>query len=111
MVTYFRYLRLYPDGKALSLLTTDEPNEVVRDIGTGLLSKGNHRKGLGLGHWMLHGDRLSVSIRGRDTPRYDFQLEFCVAAPRRGRWTKLSWLGKTIRHFERVHSSPSACLS
>jgi len=35
-----------------------------------------------------------IMARGRDTPRYDFQMEFRIAAPRRGRWIKLSWLGE-----------------
>lgn len=29
MVTYYRYLRFYKDGRAISLLTTDEPRDVV----------------------------------------------------------------------------------
>lgn len=32
IVTYYRYLRFYPDGTVISLLTTTEPAEVVRYI-------------------------------------------------------------------------------
>ena len=44
VVTYYRYLRFFRDGRCLSLCTTHEPSEIVRQLTPGLLEKLTERK-------------------------------------------------------------------
>lgn len=54
-VTYFRYLRFFPDGTCLNLSTTDDPSTVVRRLNRSLRSKG-----LTIGRWHLNGDVINI---------------------------------------------------
>ncbi|ORY87021.1 hypothetical protein BCR37DRAFT_390739 [Protomyces lactucae-debilis] len=49
LVTYFRYLRFYPDGCCLCLLTPTEPAEVVHQV-----HKASKLKGLQRGRWQIN---------------------------------------------------------
>lgn len=44
VVTYYRYLRFFRDGRCLSLCTTHEPSEIVRQLTPDLLEKLTERK-------------------------------------------------------------------
>ena len=44
VVTYYRYLRFFRDGRCLSLCTTHEPGEIVRQLTSDLLDKLTERK-------------------------------------------------------------------
>ena len=44
VVTYYRYLRFFRDGRCLSLCTTHEPSEIVRQLTPDLLEKLTNRK-------------------------------------------------------------------
>lgn len=94
-VTYHRFLRFYPDGHVLSLLTTDHPSEVVP-----LLKPTLRAKGLHFGRWRLV---RAEDERGRKRPRvlvtdlvepggsakYEFEMELTLRETGRGRWNKL----------------------
>ncbi|KAG0148555.1 hypothetical protein CROQUDRAFT_654628 [Cronartium quercuum f. sp. fusiforme G11] len=54
-VTYFRYLRFFPDGTCLNFSTTDDPSTVVRTFDKSLRSKG-----LSIGKWDLVGDLINI---------------------------------------------------
>ena len=60
IVTYYRYLRFFRDGAVLSLLTTDEPSQVVHELRPELLHKkppANSIVALVLrGRWKLGGE-------------------------------------------------------
>ncbi|KAI4870223.1 hypothetical protein F4820DRAFT_404351 [Hypoxylon rubiginosum] len=61
IVTYYRYLRLFRDGTAVSLLTTDEPAHVVHHLTRDALAL--HRGGAGPHH--LPSAVVGAGLRGR----------------------------------------------
>ncbi|KFA76455.1 hypothetical protein S40288_06496 [Stachybotrys chartarum IBT 40288] len=60
IVTYYRYLRFFRDGTAISLLTTTEPAEVVHHLTKELLQQ--HR---GSAHAHLPSAVMHLALRGR----------------------------------------------
>ncbi|KAI9697847.1 MAG: hypothetical protein M1820_007634 [Bogoriella megaspora] len=59
IVTYYRYLRFYRDGTAISLLTTAEPADVVHHL---------HKENIGVSHNQAFGPGLAAmkdALRGR----------------------------------------------
>ncbi|KAG9227994.1 hypothetical protein BJ875DRAFT_478797 [Amylocarpus encephaloides] len=60
IVTYYRYLRFFRDGTAISLLTTDEPADVVHHLTKEL--QDTHRGG---SHLHLPSSVMQMSLRGR----------------------------------------------
>lgn len=107
IVTYYRYLRFYPNGTVLSLLSSSEPNEVVPGFnkasltpahlgGSGGPPVGSWSKYVSRGRWRMHGDDLvDVEIKAPMMDRYLFIMGLkikCVRA--KGRMTgvnKLMW--------------------
>jgi F-box protein 9 len=122
IVTYYRYLRLFRDGTAVSLLTTDEPAAVVHHLNREALAL--HRDGSGAhlpsavvrgalwGRWRLssaqddgppgggadpkeaEGD-LFIETEGVG-PKYMYSMELSLASVGRGgaaRNNKLLWKG------------------
>ncbi|KAI9163141.1 F-box protein pof7 [Paramyrothecium foliicola] len=77
IVTYYRYLRFFRDGTVISLLTTDEPAEVVHHLTRDLLvlHRGDNPRGPGQGHGHGHGSHahhghlpsavMHLALRGR----------------------------------------------
>jgi F-box protein 9 len=61
IVTYYRYLRLFRDGTAISLLTTDEPPDVVHHLTKDLVAL--HRSSSPTAH--LPGAVMQSALRGR----------------------------------------------
>lgn len=98
IVTYYRYLRFFRDGTAVSLLTTHEPSEVVahltRDAPT---AKSGAAKGTLRGRWKLdtEGDEEGLVVETEGVSQYMFRMEFGVKAAGggRGRGTRLVWRG------------------
>ncbi|KAI1772637.1 hypothetical protein F4818DRAFT_134382 [Hypoxylon cercidicola] len=118
IVTYYRYLRLFPDGTAISLLTTDEPAHVVHHLTKENLAL--HQGGTGphlpsavmssglKGRW-----RLSSSLDNPDAgledmegdlyvetegvgPKYVYRMELTFRSAGKGgtaRNNKLAWKG------------------
>ncbi|KZF24383.1 hypothetical protein L228DRAFT_245307 [Xylona heveae TC161] len=113
IVTYYRYLRFFRDGTAISLLTTAEPIDVVHHLVKENLHK-NHTGNLPSavmkpalrGRWRLSGPAskssteeeeeegdLHVETEGVD-PKYMYRMQFAMRSGGRGaRNNKLAWKG------------------
>jgi F-box protein 9 len=110
IVTYYRYLRFYPDGSLLSLLTTSEPAEVVYGLSKPSLTPA-HLGGLGAGamlewaphvargRWRVDADgRVDVETEAPNLPRYLFRMQLRIKNVRATRNSvrgavKLQWEG------------------
>lgn len=99
IVTYYRYLRFFRDGTAISLLTTHEPSDVVahltRDAPS---SKSGPAKGTLRGRWKLdtEGDgEEGLVVETEGVSQYVYRMEFGIKAAGggRGRGTRLVWRG------------------
>lgn len=85
LVTYFRFLRFYPDGTSLSLLTTSPPADVVHQI-----NLGSKLKDIQIGKWsMTRSGKLSIEATGPAS--YLFFMSLQVKSSSRGRQNKLQW--------------------
>ncbi|OZJ06780.1 hypothetical protein BZG36_00409 [Bifiguratus adelaidae] len=88
MVTYYRYLRFFPDGTVLKYLSTDEPIAVVK-----LLTPEFRRKQVLHGTYVLDGSNLTLDLRNADTSTGDrFCMILDVKGTQRGRHNKLKWI-------------------
>ncbi|WFD41383.1 hypothetical protein MPSI1_000009 [Malassezia psittaci] len=88
VVKFYRYLRFFPEGQCISMLTTDPPQDVVH-----LLHPGVHAKGLTVGRWHLLSDKHDATVVLEDLldpslPNYRFQMTLHLL-PSPGRWHKL----------------------
>jgi F-box protein 9 len=97
MVTYFRFVRFYPDGTCITVLTTLEPKEVVHSVSwTGSVGL----KGVSEGIWrMSETGRVMIEVRG---PRdYTFIKDLQVLSWRCGLMYRLRVLreGSIINLF------------
>lgn len=119
IVTYYRYLRFYPDGTLLSLLTTHEPAEVVYAFSKPALTPA-HLGGLSAtsgggggggpsavqswaehvsrGRWRIDVDgRLDIETEAPKLPRYLFRMQLRIKNVKGARMTKggvkLVWEG------------------
>ncbi|KAF2766331.1 hypothetical protein EJ03DRAFT_278361 [Teratosphaeria nubilosa] len=114
VVTYFRYLRFFPDGTAISLLTTTEPADVVHHLTKANLH--NHHTSTALpssvmrdalrGRWRLTGP-LSAHSKALEeaevegdlivetegvVPKYTYQMHLALSrAGKSTRNNKLAW--------------------
>ncbi|KAH7890847.1 hypothetical protein F5I97DRAFT_1839250 [Phlebopus sp. FC_14] len=113
LITYHRYLRFYPDGQVLSLLTNEElqPQIVIP-----MLKPSLGMKGFYIGDWRLDGSTVLISnLVEKHSPtlssahpppthtsshvhhaahvsqpnRYQFQMTLGLRSRPRGRWNKL----------------------
>ena len=112
VVTYFRYLRFFRDGTAISLLTTSEPSDVVHhltkenlhDHHTSSMLPSNVMKDALKGRWRLTGplsspNGSSIEIEGDVlietegvVPKYTYHLHLALAHAGKGaRNNKLAW--------------------
>lgn len=88
VVEFYRYLRFFPNGQCLSMLTTDTPADVVHQLVPGLRAKG-----LAAGRWRLLPGAADATVVVEDLhdatlPGYRFQMTLHLhASP--GRWHKL----------------------
>ncbi|KAI9278995.1 hypothetical protein BDA99DRAFT_567594 [Phascolomyces articulosus] len=87
LVTYYRYLRFFPDGTILKYLSTDEPEHVVR-----LLTPGFNRRQVFRGRFEQNEGRLYVEMKDILRPREDFRMVLNIKSTHRGRHNKLSWV-------------------
>lgn len=108
IVTYYRYLRFYPDGTVLSLLSTCEPAEVVHGFNKASLTPA-HQGGLPVGtmnwgkyvskgRWRIDKDgQLDVETEAPMMDKYLFKMALKVksvrAGGRVGGVNKLVWEG------------------
>ncbi|KAM0750648.1 hypothetical protein T439DRAFT_380527 [Meredithblackwellia eburnea MCA 4105] len=92
LVTFYRYFRFYPSGLALTLLTVDPPENVVRNFNPSL-----KMKGFNIGQWKLVGDILDIwDLEDPWVPeherKYSFQMKLRLKSTHRGRFNKLEML-------------------
>jgi F-box protein 9 len=111
IVTYYRYLRFYPDGTLLSLLTTHEPSDVVYHFSKLSLTPA-HLGGLpagssalsswggnvGHGRWRIDRDgQIDIETQVPGMLRYLFRMQLRVRSVKGSRTTrggvKLVWEG------------------
>ncbi|ODQ50042.1 hypothetical protein SAICODRAFT_62443 [Saitoella complicata NRRL Y-17804] len=97
IVTYFRFLRFFGEGKVVSVLTTDEPREVVADLGVEKDDSEEVAEGRGKrvpwGTWALDptsSGRLHIHLSGHG--KYFFEMELQIKSTSRGRHNKLAWV-------------------
>ncbi|EGP83469.1 uncharacterized protein MYCGRDRAFT_77140 [Zymoseptoria tritici IPO323] len=109
VVTYFRYLRFFRDGAAISLLTTAEPADVVHHLTKSNLGAHTHTSALPSsvmkdalrGRWRLSGPLSSQSMEGDVfvetegvVSKYTYVLHLALAHAGKGaRNNKLAWKG------------------
>jgi F-box protein 9 len=87
LVTYYRYLRFFPDGTMIKYLSTDEPIHVVRNI-----TKHFKAKQVFHGRYEIEGDKVIVHMRDQETrPTERFQMNVNIKSTHRGRHNKLAW--------------------
>lgn len=85
LVTYFRFLRFYPSGTCLSLLTTAQPADVVHQI-----VLGTKLKGVQQGRWsMTRAGELFIEATGPAS--YLFFMSLRIKSSSKGRQNKLQW--------------------
>ncbi|KAI0874859.1 hypothetical protein GGS24DRAFT_457554 [Hypoxylon argillaceum] len=65
IVTYYRYLRLFRDGTAISLTTTDEPANVVHHLTRDALSSHRSKASHQHGHQHLPSSVMALALKGR----------------------------------------------
>lgn len=86
-VTYYRYLRFFPDGTLLKHVTTDEPAHVVR-----LLTDGYNKKQSFHGRFLLeNNNHIQIVMKDSTLPQETFHLTLDIKTTHRGRHNKLVW--------------------
>jgi F-box protein 9 len=86
-VTYYRYIRFFPNGTVLKHVTTDEPGHVVK-----LLQPGYNKKQCFQGQFMVtNDDHISIVMKDSTLPNETFRLSFKIKTTHRGRHNKLVW--------------------
>ena len=116
VVTYFRYLRFFRDGTAISLLTTSEPGDVVHHLtqenlhhhhgGASSMLPSSVMKDALKGRWRLTGPLATASGSSGEVegdvlietegvvPKYTYHLHLALANAGKGaRNNKLAWKG------------------
>ncbi|KAH9840249.1 uncharacterized protein C8Q71DRAFT_746458 [Rhodofomes roseus] len=106
MVQYHRFLRFYPDGQVISLLSLAEPREIIP-----ILKPTLHIKGLSLGSWRLTGTTVHIEslIDPRpsgSTNRHAFQMTLELRSRPLGRWNRLNFLAYDSVNLESGKVSP-----
>lgn len=105
VVEFYRSIRFLPDGRALSLLTTDAPADTVRKLEPSLAR--TRTKGFATGKWEVFPDGLSDDVaedrplgpkiviedlRDSHMQKYAFRMVFALKSTQRGKWNKLDLL-------------------
>ncbi|KAI8880927.1 hypothetical protein K501DRAFT_296163 [Backusella circina FSU 941] len=85
LVTYYRYLRFFPNGTVLHHITTRQPHKVVRELHQGFLKRQTFH---GIYHHL--DDTLQIEMSDPNVPREKFCLVLKVK-PKKGRQIKLGW--------------------
>lgn len=86
-VTYYRYLRFFPDGTILKHVTTDEPLHVVKS-----LQVGYNKKQCFHGRFLLENDdHIQIVMKDPTLPKETFHLSLFIKTTHRGRHNKLIW--------------------
>ena len=100
-ITYHRYLRFFPDGIVVSLLTSDQtpPREIIP-----VLTPSLNMKSLFTGFWELHDSVVYLTSladpTGSFTLPYVFQMTLQLTSRPLGRWNKLAIIAYDSVHVE-----------
>src|SRR6266496_4311798 len=94
LVTYYRYLRFFSDGSCITLLTTKEPIQVVKNFDkvVRILKVSKLTKNLMIGYWkFIKNDDIlknQVIIRANDNdlPKFTFHLIFDLKSTSPGKF-------------------------
>lgn len=87
LVTYYRYLRFFPDGTILKYLSTDEPAHVVK-----LLTPEFTRRQVFRGRFEQREGQVFIDMIDRSRPREHFRMALTIKSTHRGRHNKLAWI-------------------
>jgi F-box protein 9 len=86
-VTYYRYIRFFPDGTVLKHVTTNEPKHVVKS-----LEMGFNKKQCFYGRFLLDDDdHIKIVMKDKTLPKETFNLTLKIKTTHRGRHNKLNW--------------------
>ncbi|KAI8636253.1 hypothetical protein BD408DRAFT_426433 [Parasitella parasitica] len=86
-VTYYRYIRFFPNGTILKHVSTNEPQHVVK-----LMQPGFGKKQCFHGRFTLDGeDRINIVMKDKTMPNLIFDLKLNIKTTNRGRHNKLNW--------------------
>ncbi|KAI8084144.1 uncharacterized protein B0P05DRAFT_636303 [Gilbertella persicaria] len=86
-VTYYRYLRFFPDGRILKHVTTDEPAHVVKQ-----LQLGYNKKQCFHGRFRMDfDDHITIVMKDYTIPRELFHLSLKIKTTHRGKHNRLNW--------------------
>ncbi|KAI8330803.1 hypothetical protein EDC96DRAFT_44263 [Choanephora cucurbitarum] len=87
LVTYYRYLRFFPDGRILKHVTTEEPAHVVKQLQLGFNKKQSFH-----GQFTMDAeDHISIVMKDFTLPRETFRLSLKIKTTHRGKHNKLNW--------------------
>ena len=87
IVTYYRYLRFFPNGTILKHMTTDEPAQVVKQLQVGF-----NRKQCFHGNFVLENDdHIKIVMKDPTLKLETFSLSLNIKTTHRGRHNKLVW--------------------
>ena len=93
-VEYFRLLRFFPNGRCLSMLTSERPAQAVHQLEPGV-----RQKGLAAGHWRLVADDeggggtvVVEHLQDATLRNYTFQMTLRLRPSGAGRFHKLDML-------------------
>ncbi|KAG0167455.1 hypothetical protein DFQ30_006055 [Apophysomyces sp. BC1015] len=86
LVTYYRYLRFFPNGAVLKYLSLEDPSKVVR-----LLVANFPDKHAFYGWFDMHDDTVSVTMRERTRPRVQYRMMLQIKNSHKRRHYKLAW--------------------
>ncbi|KAG2234498.1 hypothetical protein INT48_004877 [Thamnidium elegans] len=88
LVTYYRYLRFFPNGTILKHISTEEPKHVVK-----LLVPGFNRKQCFHGNFDVHhDDQIIIVMKDSNLKKETFHLALKIKTTHRGRHNKLNWV-------------------
>ncbi|KAI9266019.1 hypothetical protein BY458DRAFT_512851 [Sporodiniella umbellata] len=85
LITYYRYLRFFPDGTLLKHVTTEEPAQVVR-----LLKPGFCTRQVFFGRFSIE-DNVAIEMKDPTLPTEIFYMTLGLKQTQRGKHNKLVW--------------------
>lgn len=96
MITYYRYYRFYPDGNVLRLLTTEEPNHVVK-----YFQRDDKPKDSDLCRWSLgFEDNFGRVTITRHTEKYTFHEILTIRKQGKKIHQRLKWVNSQVEDLE-----------
>lgn len=100
LVTYYRYLRFFPNGSVLKYLSTDEPASVVK-----LLTPQFSRRQVFRGYFTIEESKIAIEMRDKARPHDKFEMHLYIKSTSRGRHNKLGWERYSSRKDGREEST------